>query len=58
MAIDPDQIGQFSEDGKVALSQIGLDFACRSCHNADGIAPELSDGMLSGVAEGYHTPEE
>ncbi len=58
MAIDPDQIGQFTEDGKNALSQIGLDFACRSCHNADGIAPELSDGMLSGVAEGYHTPEE
>ncbi|MCL4301115.1 MAG: hypothetical protein KJ077_35610 [Anaerolineae bacterium] len=58
MAIDPDQIGQFTEDGKNALSQIGLDFACRSCHNPDGIAPELSDGMLSGVAEGYHTPEE
>ncbi len=58
MAIDPDQVGQFTQDGKNALSQIGLDFACRSCHNADGIAPELSDGMLTGVAKGYHTPEE
>jgi hypothetical protein len=58
MAIDPDQIGQFSEDGKTALSQIGLDFACRSCHNAEGIAPDLSDNMLNAASTGYHTPEQ
>lgn len=57
MAIDPNQIGQFSEDGTTALSQIGLDFACRSCHSeAAGIAPPLPDEALRAAAVGYHTP--
>jgi hypothetical protein len=58
MAIDPDQIGQFSEDGKTALSQIGLDFACRSCHVEGGIAPDMNDNMLQAAAENYHAEEE
>jgi len=57
MAIDPDQIGQFSEDGKTALSQISLNFACRSCHVEGGQAPDLSDGTLLGTADDYHAEE-
>ncbi len=54
MAIDPDQVGQFSEDGSEALSQVSLDFACRSCHNADGSASEKTDDELLEKADGYH----
>jgi hypothetical protein len=60
MAIEPTQIGQFSEDGSTALSQLGLDFACRSCHSEAGFAGELSDDMLTSAANNYHaepTPE-
>ena len=56
MAIDPNQIGQFSEDGTVALSQLSLDFACRSCHNANGTARVKTDEELIDMATGYHTP--
>lgn len=56
MAIDPNQVEQFNEDGTVALSQISLNFACRSCHNPDGRAPEVSDEALISLAVGYHTP--
>ncbi len=56
MAIDPRQINQFSEDGKTALSQIGLDFACRHCHNAQGLGKELTDEELMSAAAGYHDP--
>ncbi len=55
MAIDPNQIGQFSEDGSVALSQLSLDFACRSCHNADGAAKVKSDEELIDLATDYHS---
>jgi hypothetical protein len=54
MAIDPDQIGQFSEDGSIALSQIGLDFACRHCHVAGGQATAKTDEQLTERAFGYH----
>jgi hypothetical protein len=54
MGIDPSQIGQFSEDGKTALSQIGLNFACRHCHNKDGIASVKSDSQLINAATDYH----
>jgi hypothetical protein len=54
MAIDPNQIGQFSEDGTQALSQIGLDFACRHCHVEGGMALPKSDDELVRVADGYH----
>lgn len=54
MAIDPNQVGQFTEDGKFALSQLSLDFACRSCHNPEGIATNLTDDELIAKAKGYH----
>ena len=54
MAIDPDQIGQFTEDGSVALSQISLDFACRHCHVAGGQATAKTDEQLTERAFGYH----
>ena len=54
MAIDSREIGQFSEDGKEALSQIGLDFACRHCHVAGGIATPKTDGQLIEMATDYH----
>lgn len=56
MAIDPNQVGQFTEDGSVSLSQISLDFACRGCHNADGVATVKTDEELFDMAVGYHTP--
>lgn len=56
MAIDPLQVEQFTEDGTVALSQISLNFACRSCHNPDGFATNVTDEELISVAVGYHTP--
>ena len=55
MAIDPNQIGQFSEDGKTALSQIGLDFACRHCH-VQGKGFPKTDEELTAAANGYHNP--
>ena len=48
------QIGQFTEDGTVALSQIGLNFACRSCHAEEGEASEMTDDELIDAAFGYH----
>jgi len=54
MAIDPNQIGQFSEDGSEALSQLGLDFACRSCHVDGGSAVPKTDEELIDKAYGYH----
>jgi hypothetical protein len=56
MAIDPDQVGQFNEDGSVALSQVSLDFACRSCHSEGGDATVKTDEELIDGARGYHTP--
>ncbi len=55
MAIDPDQVGQFTEDGKLALSQISLDFACRSCHVEGGTATVKTDEELRAMAVGYHS---
>lgn len=54
MAIDPFQVGQFNEDGTVALSQISLDFACRSCHRADGLGRPKTDEELINNAVNYH----
>jgi hypothetical protein len=54
MAIDPEQIDQFTEDGSVALSQIGLNFACRHCHVEGGIASVKTDEELIEKAVGYH----
>jgi len=54
MGIDADQIGQFTEDGSQALSELGLDFACRNCHVEGGIAPPKTDEELRETADGYH----
>jgi hypothetical protein len=58
MRINPDQIGQFSEDGTSVLPEIGLDFACRQCHVEGGNATPKSDEELIDKARGYHTPPE
>ena len=54
MAIDPTQTSQFTKDGKLALSQIGLDFACKSCHVQGGKASVKTDDALKAKAKGYH----
>ncbi|MFN2189816.1 MAG: multiheme c-type cytochrome [Candidatus Promineifilaceae bacterium] len=56
MAIDPNQIEQFTEDGTTALSQIGLNFACRHCHSEGGFASPKSDEELMEAATGIHEP--
>ena len=57
VVIDATQIGQFAGDGTV-LPQIGLDYACRQCHNSElGIGPALADEVLLDAAQGYHEPE-
>jgi hypothetical protein len=53
VAIDPFQVGQFTEDGSAALSQISLDFACRHCHVPD-TALAVDDEVLINAAVGYH----
>ena len=54
MAIDATLTDQFTADGKFALSQIGLDFACKSCHIRGGSASVLTDSALMQEAYNYH----
>ena len=54
MAIDATQVDQFTEDGKFALSQLGLNFACKSCHVTGGTASVYSDQDLIREAYNYH----
>lgn len=56
VAIDPEQIKQVSEDGTTILPQIGLDSACRHCHNPEGLGKVLTDEELMAAAAGYHDP--
>jgi hypothetical protein len=56
MRINPQQIGQFTEDGSASLSEIGLNFACRHCHGVT--ASEKTDEELIDKAVDYHTPTE
>jgi hypothetical protein len=60
VAIDPDLMQQFTDtdDGSVSAPQLALDFACRHCHNPEGIGPEVSDEELQEAARGYHNPPE
>jgi formate-dependent nitrite reductase cytochrome c552 subunit len=53
-AIDPEATSQFSADGKEAISQITLDFACKSCHRSGGTATVKTDAELKSEAIGYH----
>jgi hypothetical protein len=54
VAIDPDQIEQFTEDGRYSLPVLSLNFACKSCHNPDGLARPRSDEELRANALNYH----
>lgn len=56
MRINPTQIEQFTEDGGISLSEIGLNFACRHCHGVT--ASERTDEQLIEKAVDYHTPTE
>ena len=53
-AIDPEADAQFSEDGGSTISQITLDWACKSCHGWEGYASEKSDAELLAEATDYH----
>ena len=53
-AIDPDATAQFTEDGKAVISQVALDFACKSCHRPGGTASVYTDEELQEEAKGYH----
>ncbi len=54
MGIDALQIEQFTDDGRYALSQIGLNFACRHCHVEGGKALVKMDEELLKKAYNYH----
>jgi len=54
-AIDPVADAQFTEDGSAAISQITLDWACKSCHGSEGYANEYSDAELLAEATDYHS---
>jgi hypothetical protein len=53
MSINPNQIEQFNEEGTEPLPEIGLNFACRQCHN-DQLANIKTDEVLIEAANGYH----
>ncbi len=53
-AIDPYAVSQFSPDGKKAITQVSLDFACKSCHRTGGTATVQTDEQLQDTAIGYH----
>ena len=60
MAINPIQIDQFEvitdtlgTSSQIALSEIGLDYACRHCHGA-GLGSPKTDEELINAAVGYH----
>lgn len=55
MAINPNQIEQFDPEGTTSLSEVGLNFACRQCHNGV-MGSEKSDRELILTATGYHEP--
>lgn len=59
VAIDAGQIEQFvmTEEGEPAgvFPQISLNFACRQCHNENGLGRPKSDEELLEVARDYHT---
>lgn len=52
--INPDQLGQFTEDGSEILPQVGLNYACRRCH-LPNTSIERTDEELLNAAENYHS---
>jgi hypothetical protein len=57
VSIDAGQVNQFAEDGALIYPQVTLEFACRSCHGPEGIAPVFTDAQLLAGASDYHTPQ-
>ncbi|MBM3128528.1 MAG: hypothetical protein FJ009_07865 [Chloroflexi bacterium] len=56
-AIDPEATAQFTADGKFLISQVGLDWACKSCHIQGGKASVKTDAELKARAKNYHAPK-
>jgi hypothetical protein len=56
MKINPNQIGQFNEDGSESLSELGLNFTCRHCHVEGGDASPKTDEELIEAATDIHQP--
>ena len=54
MAINPAALTTADKKGMFSQPFVGLDFACKGCHNPDGRGPELDDERLQSVATGYH----
>jgi hypothetical protein len=54
MAIDPNLVNTFTEEGALTTGQIGLDWACKHCHGG-GMASDKTDEELQEAARGYHT---
>lgn len=54
-AINPSATSQFSTDGKSAISQITLDYACKTCHRTGGTASVKTDAELIDRATDYHS---
>lgn len=53
VTINPNQIEQFDAETGEPLPEIGLNFACRQCHN-DRLANLKTDQELISTANGYH----
>ena len=47
---------QFYDNGSKTSPYLTLDYACRNCHSAAGIAFEKTDAELEATAVGYHNP--
>jgi hypothetical protein len=55
VAINPNQIAQFSEDGATALPEIGLDYACRQCHLPNTQLAKTDEELIQAATD-YHVP--
>ena len=56
MAINPVALTSVDDKGAWAGAYLGIDFACKGCHNADGRGDALTDEQLLEAAKGYHDP--
>jgi hypothetical protein len=54
VVINPQQIGQTTEDASEILPEVGLNFACRRCH-LPGTTIARTDEELINAATGYHS---
>lgn len=56
MTINPAALSSVDAKGAWAGAYLGIDFACKECHNADGRGATLTDDQLLEAAKGYHDP--